>query len=319
MPINWSGIEMPQFNYRLRRAVDPSRFGSTQFDLTDPEQEQDNFQIPDFSRFRDKTGPSMDTYKQHLASAPNERDYQPTKWRRAAAVLAGIGAAFSGKDAYTTTRDINLDPYKQAYERWAEKGQGLGAAATLESNDSARQATFWQKVMSDYMDQGDKREQRNIQRGNLENQVNQTKIQQARAEIEAERVAGVITNAEAANRIRILGINVAAGTARRGQDINAATQKYGIEQRSYAATKGRELDALQGKSSPSYSPATDMIRFEQDAVREYLAKNPEIKAQLDTDDSGRIDYESIVDPILRQQVMDDIARGIKFKQANSRR
>ena len=268
MPINWSGIDMPQFNYRLRRAVDPfstsnlsRKYGSTQFDAIQPEEKQDSFdsQIPDFSKFRDKTGPSMDAYKKHLGNVPSVEDYAPTKWRRAGAILSGVNAALSGKDGYSTARDINLDPYKQAYSRWDEQGQGLGATATLESNDSARQATFYQKVMSDYMDQARWNEDRKVRQGTLENQRDQTGIQQQRAEIEAERVAGQISNAEAANRIRTLGINTAAGTARRGQDINAATQKYGIETRRYDAQKSRDLQreldnptgAIQGGSQAS--------------------------------------------------------------------
>jgi len=345
-------FQMPEFNFRLRRALNPfesgispsqsapkrsvfDSVGDTFADNAGWGDEEEDERLPPFSRampnfssLYDKTGPATQRYQSHLSEVPNLKDYAPTKWRRLGAVLAGTSAALGGKDGYSKAREIVMDPYQTAYGDWEGRGAGLKESATLEENATAKKAALHQKILSDYMDSQDKGFDREVRWGTLQNQRDQTEIQQRRAEIEADRIAGVISAAEARNRLLELGLKQTGryqqGQLSLGRERLDEDRRQGLDRAAtgwYNAQTGRQrADSYDNyMDRPSYSSAPDMQRFEMDATREFLALNPAIAGEVDVDEYGRIDYESIDDPTTRAQIIESIKRGVAAKQRASMR
>ncbi len=335
-------FQMPEFNFRLRRALDPfgsqepgRKFGGVSF--LNPQQEDDSEgdlpdlsmgRIPSFGRFYDEEGPAISRYKSYLQSVPKPESYAPSKWRRLGAILSGTSAALKGGDGYSAAREIIRDPYETAYQDWARGGQGLKEAATMEEATAKNRASTYQKMLDDYMTNLDKGEQRRIGWANVDVARDRAETDRRRAEIDADYKAGLITAAEARNEIYKLATEQ-TGRYQRG---SLGIQQGNLDERRrqglddaflglYNAETGRTranayCDAV---NRPSYSSAGDMQRFEMDATREFLALNPTIADEVELDDYGRIDYESIDDPALRAQIMDGIKRGVANKQRASLR
>lgn len=165
-----SSFQMPEFNFRLRRALNPfesrispaqSQYKSSPWNVSFDNPQQDGEEgdlpdlamgrIPDFSRFYDEEGPAIGKYKSYLDRAPRPESYAPSKWRRLGAILSGIGAG--GDKGYETARSIIRDPYETAYEDWERSGRGLKEAATMEEATARNRASTYQKMMGDYLEQ----------------------------------------------------------------------------------------------------------------------------------------------------------------------
>lgn len=338
-------FQMPEFNFRLRRALDPfsSQISPSvsqsrnpwNVSMYNPQQQEDEQELPsfdssmpDYSQFYQDSGPAQDKYKSYLDKVPNPQDYAPTKWRRLGAILSGTSAALGGKNGYEVARNIVRDPYETAYEDWGRGGQGLKEAATMEEASAAKKATLYQKILSDYMDA--QRWERDYEikmknattaeeRNELTRIYNEGRIKN---DAERNRLTGVRDQATAGYRNRMAGI--AAGNL----DVNRGrldeTRRSNLDDAFIgllnADSNKKRADAYGGyMNRPSYSSAGDMQRFEIDATREYLALNPDIAEMVDVDDYGRIDYESIDDPAVRAKVVQDIQRGVKAKQSASMR
>jgi hypothetical protein len=334
MPINWSGIEMPQFGYRLRNVVDPfaksfknvsfGRFDPTEpLDEPDQQYNQPNQQM-NFSQFYDQPGPAMSRYRQHLDTVPKSEDYTPSKWRRLGAILSGVSESMRGGKGYETARDINLDPYKQAYGRWDEQGAGLREAAGLESTESKNRAGYFQKMMEILMDQQDKQQQRQIGWANVGNASERNDISRKANESLAdyrERMAGLTENRDrntAGYQSRMAG----------AAETNARTGRQRADWEQSPSNMSRYAPLLSGMGSfinatkprefaPSYSTGTDLMRIEQLAAKEVATLNPEFTEFFDPE-IGDFDY-SRMEPSDAARVRKAVTDTIPIIQRRTRR
>jgi hypothetical protein len=198
-------FQMPDFNFRLRRALNPfenqisppQRSYSNPFDVSfdSPFSQHSSLpdlemgQIPDYSQFYEDEGPAMLAFKSHLNKAPMPTDYAPSKWRRAGAILSGISSAIGGGDGYSAARNIIRDPYETAYEDWARSGQGLKEAATLEENTANKRMTNYQKLVDTMFDRDYKMEQLKVAWKNATNGEERNRITEMIGRLNAQNAA----------------------------------------------------------------------------------------------------------------------------------
>lgn len=80
--------------------------------------------------------PAMEQYLGHLKNIPRPENYQPSKWRRVGAILAGT---FS-KNPLGTAEYVVHEPYNRATEDWEREGKGLATAASIEERSLGERA-----------------------------------------------------------------------------------------------------------------------------------------------------------------------------------
>ena len=91
----------------------------------------------DMERIRKNKGPALGEYQRHIQNMPQQKDYEPSKWRRAGAIAAGglVGYAAGPREGIAAGREIYDEPYNRATRDWTAKGGGLRESAKLEEDD----------------------------------------------------------------------------------------------------------------------------------------------------------------------------------------
>jgi hypothetical protein len=97
-----------------------------------------------------KAGPASEAYRKFLEEGyPNERDYQPTKTTRLAAILSGAAAGFQNPgEGYKTADAIISKPYEDRLRQYNSEGGRLKEAAALEEAQHRNDITSVQDIMS---------------------------------------------------------------------------------------------------------------------------------------------------------------------------
>jgi hypothetical protein len=297
----------PFGSYRNRDPYANQRKFAVNFPSPEPEPEvpspYEQASGVDFSKFYEQPGPASQAYSDHLGKVPNQQDYAPSKWRRLGAILSGVSEGMKGGNSYEAARDINLDPYKQGYQRWVEQGAGLKESAGMEEATARNRSTFMQKILSDYIDQQYKQGQLEIGRAGVRNVADRNTIEQRKAEIDADYKAGLISATEARNKIYGLSVqntgNYQQGQLGLGRDRNTIAQqgnditKYLGERRSYDAGKGRELQRELNSTRPgAFFSGSDLGWMDHLATQEMLRVNPRFSSIYDST-TGRFDTSDL--------------------------
>ena len=288
---------MPQrspfdFSYQDYPEVEPfqgprsvgARRAETSYDAPSP----GNFLRTLMDSIKPQPTPGLDRYRALVSNVPKMEDYQPSKWRRAGAMIAGGLAGFGPGNAergYNIGQKIVNQPYENALSQFSLEEQGLRQAATREVEDVKAQNQYLKNIFDAYSREieGQRKTERVVigQRGQTERTT---------ATLENKTAANVLNNAtnallaslrarsaEAISKDR-LEQGAASDKARLGAaGISAGASRYGADQRratgEYTADKNFEAAQVRESQTPRLLNAaqTDALtqRFLASKASEY--------------------------------------------------
>lgn len=140
------------YDYNLFGEDDPFKFD---FGLNS---KPNSFQTPDTTSYARNRLPGlnapvydygpMQRYQKYLSSEPDRGDFKPSILRR---ILAGASGGFEAMDSGNIGRGIQLgqgilnQPYEQAYDQWAQRGNRVKADAALADTRFKNEMTAYDK------------------------------------------------------------------------------------------------------------------------------------------------------------------------------
>lgn len=93
--------------------------------------------------------PYLEQYSQHLGTMPSREQYQPSKWRRLGAILAGTATLDPGR-AFELSQRVVEAPYSNALEDWSNKGKALYSQAMLGDKSQYRDIQYQRNQIARY-------------------------------------------------------------------------------------------------------------------------------------------------------------------------
>lgn len=304
MPLNSNGIN-PYFDFRLRNSRSP--FEKINFNrpapafMTEPDTEEiDDF--PDMSFLRSsEQGPAASQFFQHLRSAPTRQDYAPSKWRRFAAALAGLGS----KDSYGTARSIIDEPYERAYGDWSQRGSGLKAMAELETEDSQKRLNLLVDMLKAKASNRIAKQNADANKTRADNDTTRTRLAADKAPVEIDNLRSQIgerdyrTGTYLPSLVRQGDARVRQGWAGLADADEDRRQRQVFHDDNNSWTNPRNMGALfsglKGFMPESYAPhyvlPAQQRQLESLATSDLLTAEPWLKDYLDSkSEEPRIDF-----------------------------
>lgn len=262
-----------------------------------PEQSDSSRFYDEVQRLRGQEGPGVTAYRRALGEMPNPADYNPGKFTRVAAGLAGISAGLrdAGRGVETAMR-LNRAPYEAAMDEYGTRLGGLKEQAYIEREDAKARAdalTDAAKLGLSYKDyelkvrkQESDEEMDRLQRGTARTTAEAALVRAqtaARADYEYTPVQGgfmiqnkhdpndpqngliirAATTQDAANAVARTNAQANASRAATAAGQLALDEKY--RGREVAAREDSATAALQGARDRGNTPATPAA---QDKARE---------------------------------------------------